>query len=233
MILALFDEKSFENALLDYFYLIDRGYPEKGTLKLVGDKYKLSSDHRTVLYRGVCSQQKADARRSKLSLKIQSPLIIDGYNVLFTLLNYRLGRLVFISTDSICRDAGSLFGKIKKEKLFRECAAILSETLQEINPGKVVLYLDSPVSFSGQHQIAIQELFTEYSVDHEIHVVHSADGAIKEHHEGTIATSDSALIDASGLPVTDLPRRIIEVNYNAQLISLDQKLSDSLKKRIH
>jgi hypothetical protein len=36
---SLLNKKSFQNGLADYFYLIDRGYPEKGALKLVGDRY--------------------------------------------------------------------------------------------------------------------------------------------------------------------------------------------------
>lgn len=96
----------FEHGLKDYFYLINRGYPEKGSLKLVGDRYKLSKEFRTILYRGVCSSESSANRSRKIINVADSELMIDGYNVLFTLLNYRLGRFVFISTDSLCRDAG-------------------------------------------------------------------------------------------------------------------------------
>ena len=73
-----FSETRFEHALADYFYLIDRGYPEKGSLKLVGDKYKLETVYRTVLYRGVCSQLKTASREQKLTHQIHEPLVMDG-----------------------------------------------------------------------------------------------------------------------------------------------------------
>ena len=45
----------FMNACKDYAYLINRNYPERGTLKLVGDRYRLTRDQRTILYRGISS----------------------------------------------------------------------------------------------------------------------------------------------------------------------------------
>ena len=84
------DSELFQQALKDYFYLIDRSYPEKGSLKLVGDRYMLSTDLRNLLYRGVTSRENSKQRSARLVDTPHAPLIIDGYNVLFTLLNYRL-----------------------------------------------------------------------------------------------------------------------------------------------
>ena len=142
------NNETFRKALADYFYLIDRGYPEKGSLKLTGDRYKLSSGLRTLLYRGVTSSEDSEKRRTRITNKPRDLLIIDGYNVLFTLLNYRLGRLVFISFDNICRDNGSLFGKIKDEELFTDCTVFLEEYLRNLTGLEIVLYLDEPVSFA-------------------------------------------------------------------------------------
>lgn len=226
-----FSNGRFENALADYFYLIDRGYPEKGSLKLVGDKYKLETTQRTVLYRGVCSSVKSFSREQKLTHEIHEPLIVDGYNVIFTILNYRLGRFVFLSTDSVCRDAGSLFGKIRKEKLFGECAELLANAIKHMGQPRTIIYFDSPVSFSKQHRSLMDELLSVQNIDHEVNIVHSADGAIKEHISGTLATSDSVLIDASHNPVIDLSRKIIEENYDTTLFSLKQKLEQVLAKK--
>jgi hypothetical protein len=45
---------AFINACHDYYYLLNRHFPERGVLKLVGDRYRLDGDQRTVLYRGYC-----------------------------------------------------------------------------------------------------------------------------------------------------------------------------------
>jgi hypothetical protein len=94
MNIDLLNSDEFNNALLDYFYLIDRNFPEKASLKLVGDRYRLVSELRTLLYRGICSEKKASDRRKRITNNREGLLIIDGYNVLFTLLSYRLGRFV-------------------------------------------------------------------------------------------------------------------------------------------
>ena len=151
--------------------------------------------------------------------------------MLFTLLNYRLGRFVFLATDSICRDAGSLFGKIRKEKLFSECATLFANAIKQSGSPRSIIYFDSPVSFSGQHRSFMVDLLSSLNIDHEVKIVHSADSAIKEHNSGTVATSDSALIDVCHIPVIDLPRRIIEENYKTRLFSLKDMLHEILNAK--
>ncbi len=215
----LYDD-SLHKALADYFYLMNRGYPEKGSLKLTGDRYKLSTDMRTLLYRGVTSREKSLKRNSRLVDKPEKLLIIDGYNVLFTLLNYRLGRLVFVSADNICRDNGSLFGKIRNEKYFIECTCIMAEYIQNFSNLEVILYLDEPVSFSRNHQQIIEEEFKKLEIKAKTKVVHSADQAVLMHTSGTIATSDSNVLDHSTNPVVDIPRKILESKFHAMLFNL-------------
>src|SRR5512145_134791 len=99
---------SFSQACTDYFYMVDHHYPERSVLKLVGDRYLLSGDQRTVLYRGISSLKRSSLRNAFLTKDTGGKqLIVDGYNVLFTLLNYRLGKITFVSTDGIVRDAGA------------------------------------------------------------------------------------------------------------------------------
>jgi hypothetical protein len=109
----------FEKAVRDYYFLMDNKYPNKGSLKLVGDRYRLTGDERTILFRGVASSQKNIERQKRVAINFSNQkLLLDGYNIVFTLMNYFLGRIVFISSDGFCRDAGSLFGKIRNQSLF-------------------------------------------------------------------------------------------------------------------
>ena len=62
----LLNNENFRKGALDYFYLQERKYPQKGTLKLVGDRYKLSGDQRTVLYRGISSTKCSNNRKIRL-----------------------------------------------------------------------------------------------------------------------------------------------------------------------
>lgn len=213
--------EAFIEACRDYFYLIDRNYPERGTLKLIGDRYKLSGDERTVLYRGISSSERSEMRKLLLVNEIKGkPLMVDGYNVLFSLLNYRLGRIMFIGTDNVMRDAGSFHGKIQNEPLFKECIELMLGYLSDQTPDSVQVYLDSPVSHSQKHAEMIRELLGKHHLNGSCQVVKSADWALKQFQNGIIATSDTVIIEKSGMHLFDLPRNILEGVFKARFINL-------------
>jgi len=215
--------EDFIHACRDYHYLIDRHYPERGVLKLVGDRYHLSGDQRTVLYRGISSRERSAHRKSLLVSDIKGlDLAVDGYNVLFTLLNYRMGKTTFISTDHFLRDAGSLHGKLREEKTFAECVALLSDFLSLRQPARVDVYLDAPVSHSERHAHLIRESILRVGIASDCHVIKSADWALRRCQEGVIATSDSAIIDKSKVPVVDLPKGILNYAYDAEFPEIER-----------
>jgi hypothetical protein len=207
-------DADFISACRDYFYLVDRHFPERGVLKLVGDRYRLTGDQRTVLYRGISSRERSEFRNSLLVNETTNDVwVIDGYNVLFTLLNYRLGRNLFISTDGILRDAGSLHGKLRDENTFSDCIGVLLEHLAGRKKCRIDIYLDSPVSHSEKHAQKIRERMQELQIPGDCMVIRSADWALKQYKQATLSTSDTAIIEKAAMPVIDLPRAILEHNY--------------------
>jgi hypothetical protein len=95
-------------AVENYRYLKNREFPDKASLKLVGDRYRLSRLERNCLFRGVVSVSESERRKTKLvradELKGQA-LGIDWYNVVITVESYLKGMPVFLSDDGILRDA--------------------------------------------------------------------------------------------------------------------------------
>src|SRR4030043_1818342 len=85
-------------ALADYSMLLTKGYAEKSSLKLVGDKFSLTERQRLAVMRSACSDQRF-ASRSKRRLEIAElagrPIIIDGYNVLITIEAAMSGGVIF------------------------------------------------------------------------------------------------------------------------------------------
>jgi hypothetical protein len=211
----------FVKACKDYAYLINRNYPERGTLKLVGDRYRMTRDQRTILYRGISSAEKSALRRTKLVREIAGKALgIDGYNVLFSLLNYRLGRFTFISTDDVLRDAGSLHGKLKDEEMFFDCIKILANHLSAMHPLQVDVFLDSPVSHSERHAQVITGIFQQFNLVTNCQVIRSADYGLKNLPFDVLATSDSVIIENAETMIVDLPRIILEKQYNASLVKI-------------
>ena len=100
--------QEFKYAIRDYLYLLEKNYPQKGIIKLIGDRYALSGTERTMLYRGIATRENCLARKQKLALVKElkkASLYIDGYNVMITIGSYLNGNTVYISNDHILRDA--------------------------------------------------------------------------------------------------------------------------------
>ena len=217
-------DQEFTSACRDYFYLIDKNYPERGSLKIVGDRYRLSGDQRTILYRGISSGKRSALRRGRLTeVKKQiDTLVIDGYNVLLTIMNYRMGRIMFISTDNILRDAGSLHGSIRQEDLFIECAGMLMDYLAKIKPAYLEFFLDAPVSHSERHAALIRDAIRNRSLHGNCSVVRSADHEMKVAAKGIIATSDTVIIESSDSQVADLSFYVLSDFFNPVFFDLNE-----------
>jgi hypothetical protein len=221
MVATSYSGPDFISAIKDYLYLKNRNYPDKFVLKAVGDRYKLNGTARTLLYRGVFSKSENILHENKQSLNfVKKELFIDTYNFLFTLLNYKLGKLVFIGTDNYCRDTGLLFGKIKKAEYFNETAIQVIRYIQSIQPIYVVFFIDSPVSFSKDHCSYLNSQIEKFKLPGESRLVKSADHELKKIERGVICTTDSAIIKASKCFVADLSFQVINYYYKPDLLNL-------------
>jgi len=90
----------FKQAIQDYSQLLEKQYPRKQILKLIGDRYLLDKPQRTMLSRGVFLYRDVENRQYKKTVSIAGRILyIDACNVLFSIANYLLGRLVFLSND--------------------------------------------------------------------------------------------------------------------------------------
>jgi len=147
--------------------------------------------------------------------------------VLFTIMNYRLGNPLFISTDGFLRDVGGLHGRIKSEALFSRTIESLLGFLKTLALAKVSVWLDSPVSNSMLHAQAIREKMAYKGLNGFCDIAKSADHALKTSGSPCIATSDSALIDAvQGAGIFDLPRAVLEYEYGTEFVDLRPYVKD-------
>ncbi|UCH93564.1 MAG: DUF434 domain-containing protein [Candidatus Aminicenantes bacterium] len=220
---------AFKGALTDYYYLLNKNYPEKETLKLVGDRFRLTGVQRTLLFRGITSKENALKRISKLIPLENSKgkiLYIDGYNVLFTMMNYLLGKTIFIGNDGILRDPGAAYGKIENQKTFYQSADLLVNFIPKGDLEEVTIYLDSPVSNSSSHINALEKKIRQKKIRAETHLVQSVDRRLKQINNGVIATSDSEIIDQTPVKILDLARKILETTYRISILDLGTLIVD-------
>jgi hypothetical protein len=221
-------------ACRDYRYLLDRGYPEKASVKLVGDRYRLSKSERTILYRGVSSLETSVTRKSRVLDEVppDATLLVDGHNVLFTVVNYLTGHPLFIGTDGLLRDAGGAHGRFPNRTVLDTAVHRTVSLLHNLALKELLFYLDEPIPFSRRLAGEIREALEQHASQNphrstpavECPVVQSADGPLRRAQRGIVATSDSAVIDATALPIFDLARRILESHYSPEFLQIDTVL---------
>jgi len=195
----------------EYFWILSKRYPQNAALKMVGDKFMLPRDMRQILYRGVVPADQALSRRDKIGLIEKGDLVlIDTYNVLFTVNNYLLGRPLFISNDGMLRDAGEMRGRIINKPQFSRAVSMMLEVLQMWPEATYIHYLDEPVSHSGRLSIELCKDMVQMGIEGDAHAVKSPDHMLKKERSDAICTSDGAIIDHYNGKVIDLPRFLLQ-----------------------
>ncbi len=209
--------ENLRSAISDYRLLLDKEYPVKATIKLVGDKYRLSKEERSILYRGVAASEAASLRKEKITDQLpEGNVFIDAYNVFFTTANYLRGRPVYISDDGILRDSGELHGRFTDKELLGKVVSLVIRYLSVYPRNYFYILLDQPVSNSGKLSEELNRELERYSISGIAETKPSPDLFIIENARDVVCTGDSVIIDKSLARVFDLSRKILERNYNAK-----------------
>lgn len=181
----------------------------------------LTRDMRQILYRGISAEDKAEGRKKRLgSVQRGELILIDTYNVLFTVNNYLLGRPLFISNDGLLRDAGEMRGRIVNKPIFSRAVGLMLEILQEWPAATYMLYLDEPIPFSGRLSIELSKDMVQMGIDGEALTVKSPDQRLMNQDCDAICTSDTAIIDHCLCKVVDLPSYLLEKYFQTEFSSL-------------
>jgi hypothetical protein len=214
----------FLQAAKDYRYLLEMEYSPKSILKLVGDRYQLRSVERSMLNRGIVSTDKSLFRQKKLTseLAAESALYIDGYNVIRTVGSYLLGKTLFISTDGLLRDAAEMHRTTLKEKILVQTLTLLFDYLLFQKVRQIIIYLDQPISKSGELASELNDRINQHDLEGKALTVHSPDHHLKKVQNGIVCTADSVIVDECQVPVFDLARSILDINYQPDLIELNE-----------
>ncbi len=215
----------FVKALRDYSYLLNREYPRKSILKIIGDRYLLNTFQRILLSRGIFPEAEVRGRMQRTEKSIEGQeLYIDAYNVLYTVCNYLLGRMVFIANDHFIRDAGEVYGKPHDDPIFKRSIELCFSCLRKHKPARVELLLDSPVSHSAELAGRLRDLIHENGLEGDAQIDKNPDARLIRQEKGMIVTSDSDILDNTDLPVLDLAHLVLKENFELQLPDLEALL---------
>jgi hypothetical protein len=211
-----YNTNNFLEAVKDYESFLSKKYPQKAILKLVGDRYKLSGIERTMLYRGITTPDKSELRRGKLieERKLKNEILhIDAFNQFLTIGSYLHGRVVFICNDGFLRDASEAHGKAIETFLPFRSVEIIISYLAKMEIGGVKLYFDSQVTGYEIFCERLEKSLPDFILQPEILVSGNVDKELINQEEGIICSSDSAIIERTGLKVFDLARATLEYHF--------------------
>lgn len=214
--------EKFYEAVADYLYLLERNYPSKSMLKLVGDKYALPSHERVMLYRGLATDSMLKIRRHKqvLHLTVAMPVFIDGFNVCRTIGSYLNGNFIFEGMDGFLRDVSELHRKKLSWPILERALRLIILFLKSNSAGEVCFYFDKPISHSGKMVELCHDFLKEYHLKGSAETVFSPDYCLTEVKSGIVCTADSHIIDQSKVSVFDLARAVLNTNFNPRIFSL-------------
>ncbi len=212
----------FFEALTDYLFLLDRHYPEKSILKMIGDHYALSAEERALLFRGSAKQELLSFRESKklLELPAHSLLTVDGFNIFRTVGSYLNGNFVFEGMDGFLRDASELHRQKLNWEVLEKATGLILEFLKFKNCTHVDFYFDTPISHSGDLTRHLNRQMNVFSLTGKAETAFSPDHVLKKTASGFICTSDSNIIDQSRVNVFDLSKGVLEYHFHPRIFSL-------------
>lgn len=186
-----------QSAIVDFSLLLTKGYAEKSTLKLVGDRFSLTERQRLAIMRSACSDEQLVSRNQRcvaIENLAGEPIAIDGYNVLITIEAAMSGGVIFEGRDGCFRDLASIHGTYRKVTETIPAVRLIGEFLGEIGAAETLWLLDSPVSNSGRLKTLIGELAQKSNWNWEIELLLSPDAELKK-TDMIVATSDSVVLD--------------------------------------
>jgi hypothetical protein len=190
-------------AVADLSWLRGRGYSETASIKIVGDRYSLKARQRVAVARCSCSDK---AKESRLARRVEPSrirgrdLYLDGFNLLTTFEAALAGGVLLRGRDGCVRDMASMHGNYRVLSQTGEGICILHEELEKLGPGRVIWYLDRPVSNSGRLASLVREMSRDSSIPNtDVRLVRDPDPLlIRVGEKGVIASADSGILDRSG-----------------------------------
>ncbi|MEE8167390.1 MAG: DUF434 domain-containing protein [Candidatus Hydrothermarchaeales archaeon] len=199
-----------KDAICDLRYLLNRGYKRKTALRMVEDRYQLSSGKRNFLVRAVFSEEEAREHKIKLACieDVDGKLVaIDGYNILIGVEAALKGESVFLCDDGFVRDASAIFGKYRVSKYTLPAVEQILEVLKVHSPKEAIFIFDAQISRSGELAALVRGKLQEFKLIGDAIAVPNADYELSKYQ--LVCSSDRAIIKKVQ-KVVDLTRCVVK-----------------------
>jgi hypothetical protein len=205
-------------AVADLAWLLSRDYSLNAALKLVGDRFNLTTRQRLAVMRSTCSDASL-ALRSRTRVEPADVrgqvLLIDGYNVLTTIEAALGGAVLLRGRDGCLRDLASMHGHYKRVKETARALEMIGQTLADLGVSEGRFLLDAPVSNSGRLRTLMLQLAAERRWPWTVTLVPDPDPQLGRSRD-IIATADSVILDGVRNPAGIGPPRWVNLARHIQ-----------------
>lgn len=187
--------RPFQQALEDLYYLITKGYAEKSSLQLVGNRYRFTARQQKALQGMAAGRLQIDRRNQHEVFQLANQAVsIDGFNLLILLESALSGAYLFKGLDNSYRDLSGVHGTYKRVNQTDQAIKLVGETLKEMQVVKVNWWLDQPVSNSGRLLSKLYECSEENGWPWEVTLVYNPDKVLAESSD-IVVSSDAWILD--------------------------------------
>jgi hypothetical protein len=204
-------QAKMREAIKDVSYLLSRGFSEKSSVALVGNRYKLNNRQQRAVQGMSEATHKLKKRATSCLLPNQlaaKEVMLDGFNVLIMLESALSGAYLFKGLDGCYRDLSSVHGTYKKVKQTQEAIQLIADFLQENNVKKATWIFDKPVSNSGRLKTMLREFADKQQLNWEIILENNPDRYISEN--AAIAISSDAWVLDNSKTWCNMVRHIVD-----------------------
>ncbi|WP_353777027.1 DUF434 domain-containing protein [Winogradskyella sp. 3972H.M.0a.05] len=187
-------QQKLKDAIADMTYLLTRGYAEKSSLQLVGNKHRLNVRQQQAVQGMSASQQQIRQRTTScvaLNNISNQPIAIDGFNLLIILESALSGAYVFRGLDDAYRDLSGVHGTYKRVQQTERALLLVGNILKENN---VLWVFDKPVSNSGRLKILLREIAKKHGFHWEVILENNPDKFLVN-SKSIVVSSDAWILD--------------------------------------
>ncbi len=188
---------TISQALADVSYLLSRGYSEKSSIALAGNRYKLNTRQQKALRGMAASEEDVKLRKSKQLRNedlVGKDVDIDGFNLLILLETAFSGGYLFKGLDEVYRDLSSVHGSYKRVTKTMEVLKIIGDYLSSQTSGAITWYFDTPVSNSGRLKTILTELAEIKQFNWRVELVFNPDKVLAD-STNVVISSDAFILN--------------------------------------
>lgn len=184
-------------AVQDMHYLLSRGYAERASSELTGNRYRLKARQIQAVRAASASEIQIRNRADKalqISALQDATVHLDGFNIIIVLESLLSGAYIFRGADGCLRDLSSVHGTYRKVNQTLRSIELVAAFFQKSGARKLIWIFDKPVSNSGRIRQMVLDFARENHLNWEAELEFNPDRFLAEHAEIAVS-SDGWILD--------------------------------------